>query len=132
MKEENLAPDYNVFSGKPTKPVTHYGEIHTGKAWEPARNHYCGNNPNNMPIALIIFGDKSHFDLHGHLATTPISFTLSCFNEQARNKPNFGDQLVIFLTYPSAQTLEREKLIKDRPQIVSRTSKNVFLLPWDP
>ena len=89
MIKENLATGYDVYSGKPTEPVTHYGEIHTGEAWESAREHYCGDNPQNMPIALIIFGDKSHFDLHGALATTPISFTLSCFNEQARNRAEF-------------------------------------------
>ena len=42
-----------------------------------------------MPLGLVLFGDKSHFDLHGALATTPISFTLSIFNQSARNKPEF-------------------------------------------
>ena len=89
MKEENLAPGYDLHSGKPTEPVTHYGEVHTGDAWEGARDHYCGVYPHNMPIALIIFGDKSHFDLHGTLATTPVCFTLSCFCEKARNSVDF-------------------------------------------
>ena len=89
MKEENLVQDYDIFTGKPTKEVTHYGEIHTGDAWEPAREYYCGNQLGNMPIALIIFGDKSHFDKHGSLATTPLSFTLSCFNQNARNSADF-------------------------------------------
>lgn len=89
MKEENLAEGYDLHSGRSTVECTHYGEIHTGDAWEPARKHYCGDYPQNMPIALVIFGDKSHFDLHGALATTPIIFTLSCFNEKARNHPDF-------------------------------------------
>jgi hypothetical protein len=42
-----------------------------------------------MPIALILFVDKSHFDLHGSLATAPMIFTLSCFNERARNDVRF-------------------------------------------
>ncbi len=89
MNEKNMAPGYDFFSGKELSKSTHYGEIHTGDAWEPARSHYCGHHPQNMPIALIIFGDKSHFDLHGALATTPISFTLSFFNQEIRNNIDF-------------------------------------------
>ena len=91
MKPENLAEGYDIFTGKSTQPETHYGEIHTGDAWEEARKHFCGDDPNSqfMPIALIIFGDKSHSDLHGVLSTTPICFTLSCFNETARNSVDF-------------------------------------------
>ena len=92
MQEENLAPGYDIHTGKPTEEVTHYGEVHTGDAWEPARKHFCGvhhDNNQNMPIALIIFGDKSHFDLHGTLSTTPLIFTLSCFNQRARNLARF-------------------------------------------
>jgi hypothetical protein len=43
----------------------------------------------NMPIALVVFGDKSHLDLHGSLSTLPIIFTLSCFNHVSRNKEEF-------------------------------------------
>ncbi len=44
----------------------------------------------NMPIALVIFGDKSHLDLHhGSLLTLPIIFTLSCFNQKSRIKEEF-------------------------------------------
>ena len=89
MKEENLAPGYDLHTGKSVGDESHYGEIHTGDAWEPARKHFCGDHPQNMPIALIIFGDKSHFDKHGVLSTTPICFTLSCFNEEARKKVDF-------------------------------------------
>ena len=42
-----------------------------------------------MPLALIIFADKSHYDHHGTLSTTPIIFTLSCFNTAARNRVEF-------------------------------------------
>ena len=37
LKQENIARDYNIFTGKPTKQTIHYGEIHTGDEWEPAR-----------------------------------------------------------------------------------------------
>ena len=42
-----------------------------------------------MPLALIVFGDKSHTDLHGSLAVTPIVFTLTLFNQDARNNKSF-------------------------------------------
>ena len=44
---------------------------------------------NDMPIALILFGDKTHTDLHGTLAVTPLTFTLTCFNRSARNNTAF-------------------------------------------
>jgi len=83
MHPDNIADGYDLFTGKINGPDNHYGEIHTGDAWIPARNHFCGEHPNNMPIALVIFGDKSHLDLHGSLSTLPLTFTLSCFNEQS-------------------------------------------------
>ena len=89
MKEENLVPGYDLHSGKPTSPSDHYGEVHTGDAWEPARSYYCGDYSQNMPLALILFVDKSHFDLHGSLATAPMIFTLNIFNERARNDVRF-------------------------------------------
>ncbi len=46
-----------------------------------------------MPVALIIFGDKSHTDLHGALALTLIIFTLTMFNGAARNNTNFWQPL---------------------------------------
>ena len=42
-----------------------------------------------MPIGLIFHADKSHFDNHGGLCTTPLLFTLSIFNEQARMSDKF-------------------------------------------
>ncbi len=33
-----------------------------------------------MPVGLIVFGDKSHTDLHGVLSLTPIIFTFTFFN----------------------------------------------------
>jgi hypothetical protein len=42
-----------------------------------------------MPVGLIVFGDKSHTDLHGALALTPIIFTLTMFNHASRNNTNF-------------------------------------------
>ena len=88
MKPENLAEGYDLHTGK-CDETSYYGEVHTGDAWEIARAFYCGEASQNMPVALILFIDKSHLDLHGALATTPICFTLSCFNSNARNRVDF-------------------------------------------
>jgi hypothetical protein len=42
-----------------------------------------------MPIGMIVFGDKSHTDLHGALSPTPIIFTLTLFNCAAQNNSKF-------------------------------------------
>ena len=86
MNETNIASGYNVFTSNVDETIPEnqcYGEIHTGNQWLPARDRYCSNNNkmvNAMPIALIIFDDKSHIDLHGSLSLTPIIFTLTLFN----------------------------------------------------
>ncbi len=57
MKPENIAPKYNLFTGRPTKEVTEIGKVHTGWTWEEARSHHCGDNPNVLPLGLIGFYD---------------------------------------------------------------------------
>ena len=94
MTDKNFAEGYNVLSGDvdPNKTCNEkYGEVHTGDAWIPARNGYCQNDQGikTMPVALIVFGDKSHTDLHGALALTPVIFTLTLFNWSACNNTNF-------------------------------------------
>ncbi len=42
-----------------------------------------------MPIALVLFGNKLHTDLHGMLSVEPVTCTLSLFNRSARNLPEF-------------------------------------------
>jgi hypothetical protein len=42
-----------------------------------------------MPVALVIFGDESYLDLKVPLKKLPIMFTLSCFNQKARNHKEF-------------------------------------------
>ena len=66
MKESNFAEGYNVLTGEVQRghpDNKKYGEIHTGDAWRPAMRRYC-QNENDMPVALIIFADKTHTDLH--------------------------------------------------------------------
>lgn len=94
MQPQNIATGYDLFSGDVNNlhpDNQKYGEIHTGDCWLPARDIFCPKVKNefNMPAALIIFGDKSHTDLHGALALTPIIFTLTMFNRQARNNTHF-------------------------------------------
>ena len=50
-----------------------------------------------MPIGLVVFGKKSYFDTHGALATTPLSFTLSIFNQEARNSAKFWRPIAYML-----------------------------------
>ena len=95
MRKENFAEGYDIFTGDvENNHIANelYGEIHTGDEWLPARNKYCRSHDsltNDMPVALVIFGDKSHTDLHGALSLTPIIFTLSFFNQKCRNDPQF-------------------------------------------
>jgi hypothetical protein len=84
MVDTNFAEGYNVLTGgvdvnNPSKD--NYGEVHTGDAWIPTRDRHCSNPQGPiMPVGLIVFGDKSHTDLHGTLSLTPIIFTLTLFN----------------------------------------------------
>ncbi len=95
MKTNNLAKGYDVLTGIVDDNVMsnkQYGEIHTGDEWLPARNRFCSPPDDfhyDMPVGLVIFGDKSHTDLHSSLALTPIIFTLTLFNQTSRNNPKF-------------------------------------------
>ena len=114
MQPKNIAHGYDLFTGKCEGNNTddRYGGIHTGDAWEPARQQFCGNeNPINMPIVLVIFCDKSHLDLHGSLSTLPIIFTLSCFNQESRNKDEFWHPLAFLLnlSYGALSTKNSKK-----------------------
>ncbi len=94
MTESNFAEGYNVLTGdvdmiNPSNQK--YGEVHTWEAWLPARNKYCGGNEGktNMPVALVVFGDKSHTDLYGALLLTQIIFTMTLFNRSTCNDTKF-------------------------------------------
>ena len=117
MKKENMAEGYDIFTGivDPNHPANqNYGEVHTGDAWEPARKHFCGDEHAHMPISLIVFGDKTHTDLHGSLAVTPIIFTLSCFNRNARNNRNFWRPLAYIpnLSHGKSKSDKTEPIVK--------------------
>jgi hypothetical protein len=82
-----------------------------------------------MPIALVIFADKSHLDLQGSLSTLPIIFTLSCFIQESRNKDKFWQPLVFLpnLTYGALST---KKNRRNFPIKAIRMSMIVFMLPF--
>ncbi len=90
MNKKNFAEGYNVLTGKVDNHPTNnkYRELHTGDAWRPARDRYC-QNKTDMPVGLIVFGDKSHTDLHEALSLTPIIFTLTLVNRAAQNDMKF-------------------------------------------
>jgi hypothetical protein len=91
MKQSNFAEGYNVLTGEVINDHPEnkkYSEIHTGDAWKPARNRYCQNEM-DMPVALVVFLDKTHTDLHGALSLTPVIFTLTLFNRASRMNPKF-------------------------------------------
>ena len=103
MNQENIADGYDIFTGdvdENHKSNRKYGEIHTGDEWIPARDRYCrphDNFTNDMPAGIVIFGDKSHTDLHGALALTPIIITLTFLMRSVATIPNSGGCLDICL-----------------------------------
>ena len=119
MKDRFFPDGYNIFTGDidQSHPVNdNYGEVHTGNAWIPARNQYC-KDCSDMPVALIIFADKSHTDLHGALSLTPFIFTLSLFNLFARNNPKIWRPkgYILNLTYGKG-TLDKTQAIRNKIQ----------------
>ena len=89
MKMENIASNYNLFTGKAIGEVTHIDEIHTGWAWEEARAHHCGDDENVLPMGLVAFYDKTHSDLFGALACAPFIVVPTFFNMECRCNTDF-------------------------------------------
>jgi hypothetical protein len=96
MNKKNLAEGYYVLTGKVNNhPANNkHGEVNTGDAWLPVRDRYC-QNKTDMPVGLIVFGDKSHTDLHGALSLTPIIFTLTLFSRAAQNDSKFRRPILV-------------------------------------
>jgi hypothetical protein len=85
MRVKNIAANYDPFTGKSTIMNPPLDEIHTGTIWNAACQHYCGNDPNAFPMALVCFYDKTHTDLHGSLACAPFICTPTFLNRDAQN-----------------------------------------------
>ena len=77
-----------------------------------------------MPVALIIFVDKSHTDLHGALALTPIIFTLILFSRMSRNNAKFWRPLAYIPNHGYGKNKADKTPTKDKVQM----SMSVFLL----
>jgi hypothetical protein len=61
------------------------GEIHTGLLWEPARQRYCGDDPNAFPLALVCFYDNTITDVFGSLLCAPFICIPSFLNKDCCN-----------------------------------------------
>ena len=85
MKAENIAEGYDIFTGR-AEESDWYGEIHTGWLWEMAREHYCGDDPDAMPLGLVCFYDKTWTDIHGANSTSPFIAVPTFLNSDERMK----------------------------------------------
>ena len=77
-----------------------------------------------MPLALVVFADKSHLDLHGSLLTLPIIFTLSCFNEQSRNSVNFWRPMAFIPNLNAGSLTSRNSNDKKKDPAISVQDKH--------
>jgi hypothetical protein len=119
MNKKNFAEGYNVFTGKvDNHPANNkYGEIHTGDAWLPARDRYCQNKI-DMPVGMILIGDKCHTDLHGALSLTPIIFTLTLFNHAAQNDLKFWRPISYILNLGYGRGTSNKTYTRDKSCIL--------------
>jgi hypothetical protein len=85
MQEENFASNYDIFSGKAKSPRSTVDEIHTVSLQEPARQKYCGDDPDAFPLGLACFYDKTNTDVLGSLSCAPFICTPTFLNIDCRN-----------------------------------------------
>ena len=152
MTVDNIAPDYDVFTGTRTTPTTHLDEIVTGSAWAPACNHYRGGDPNVLPLPLVAFYDKTHTDLFGALSVSPFIATFAFLNKKCRNRsksyevfgyiPNITFGNGKSCTTKSVDKLQAEhdclRLITEQLNVIHRSGgfwttvfgKKVRVVPW--
>ncbi len=69
-----------------------------------------------MPVALIVFGDKSHTDVHGTLSLTPIIFTLTLFNRSACNNTRFWRPIGYIPNLSHEKGVSDRRVTKDKIQ----------------
>jgi hypothetical protein len=94
-------------------------EIHTGDAWKPECQRFCGDVPYNMPIALVVFANKSHLDLHSSISTLPIIFTLSFFNEKSRNSVDFWKPMAFLPNLNAGSLTSQNSNNKKKDPVIS-------------
>ena len=69
MRPENIAPNYSLFTGQPTRSVSHLDEVYTGWAWKEALEFHCGDKTDILPLGLVCFYDKP---IQMYLAPLPV------------------------------------------------------------
>jgi len=84
-----------------------------------------------MSVALIIFGDSSHTDLHGALLLTPIIFTLALFNRTLWNNANFWRPLAYIPKLGYGKNRADKTATKDKVQNKHKCLSVAFeLIRW--
>ena len=86
MTPENFAEGLDVFTGKTAQPITHIGEIHTGYAYENARDLHCDPESDDFPFPIMSFYDETHSDRWGCLTCTPFLWWPSFFKKEIRHQ----------------------------------------------
>ncbi len=109
MTDSNFAKGYDVLTGEV--------DMNNPCNWKSTRNRYCTvTEQPTLPVALIVFGDKSHRDLHGTLSLTPIIFTLTLFNQSACNNTRFWRFICYIPNLSYAKGVADRRLTKDKIQ----------------
>ena len=67
-----------------------FGEIHTAESRPRAVAHHIKDGFGGIPIGLVVFGNNSHFDIHGALATRLSSSHYQCLTRRGTTPPNVG------------------------------------------
>ncbi len=81
-----------------------------------------------MPIALIVFGNKPHTDLHGTLSLTTIIFILTLFNQSARNNTRFWRPIGYIPNLLYRKGVADRQLTKDKIQDEHTCLLHIFQL----
>ena len=131
MRPENFAEGLDIFTGIADEncPANQcYGEIHTGDRWNQATKRFNGKDGNCMPLGLVIFGDKSHTDLHGALSLTPITFTFSFFNKTIRNNPDCWRPMAYIpnLAYGKGGNAKSENKVQDEHNCLAYSLRSLI------
>jgi hypothetical protein len=118
MKEQNIVPGYDIFTGKingntdtwfddtihendmlsiptPTDPKTKIGEVLYGTKFQKSLKRFCKPGSNHMAIPLIFFYDEAQLDYYGGIAASPLVFTVAFFTHSARARIQFWRVLSI-------------------------------------
>jgi hypothetical protein len=57
MHPNNIAEGYDIFTGKGSDPDVFMVKSTLGMHGNQPENIFCGDDPSNMPLAVVVFGD---------------------------------------------------------------------------